>query len=80
MGFLHLYDLESAKCLYTRRISEDTIFVTAPFSAQHGLMGINRKGQVLSMAVNEQTLVQYIREQLKDPQLALSIAVSAPVP
>eukprot|EP00730_Choanoeca_flexa_P006582 TRINITY_DN12179_c0_g1_i1.p1 TRINITY_DN12179_c0_g1~~TRINITY_DN12179_c0_g1_i1.p1 ORF type:complete len:1670 (+),score=638.03 TRINITY_DN12179_c0_g1_i1:88-5097(+) len=80
MGFLHMYDLESAKCLYTRRISEETIFVTAPFTAQHGLMGINRKGQVLSVAVHEQQLVPYIRDQLKDPQLALSLAARGDLP
>ena len=75
-GYVHLYDIESAKCLYTRRVSDETIFVTAPTKVQHGFMGINRKGQVVSIGVNEQTLVPYITSHLKDSELALRLAVS----
>ena len=45
-GYVHLYDLETGTCLYMNRISADTIFVTAPYEATSGIMGVNRKGQV----------------------------------
>lgn len=45
-GYIHLYDLESATCIYMNRISGDTIFVTAPHEATGGIIGVNRKGQV----------------------------------
>jgi len=45
-GYIHMYDLETAVCIFMNRISADTIFVTAPHEASSGLIGVNRKGQV----------------------------------
>lgn len=45
-GYVHLYDLETATCIYMNRISGDTIFVTAPHETTSGIIGVNRKGQV----------------------------------
>ena len=50
-GYVHLYDLESATCIYMNRISGDTIFVTAPHDATAGIIGVNRKGQVRKYGV-----------------------------
>lgn len=43
-----MYDLESAVCVFMNRISAETIFVTAPHDATSGLIGVNRKGQVIT--------------------------------
>lgn len=51
-GYIHLYDLESATCIYMNRISGDTIFVTAPHDATGGIIGVNRKGQVWHLSDN----------------------------
>ena len=45
-GYVHLYDIESGVCVYMNRISAETIFVTAPHEPSHGIIGVNRKGQV----------------------------------
>ena len=45
-GYVHLYDMESGVCIYMNRISAETIFVTAPHEPSHGIIGVNRKGQV----------------------------------
>ena len=47
-GYIHLYDIETATCIYMNRISGDTIFVTAAHDASSGIIGVNRKGQVCS--------------------------------
>jgi len=47
-GYIHLYDIETATCIYMNRISGDTIFVTAPHDSSSGIIGVNRKGQVPS--------------------------------
>jgi len=47
-GYIHLYDIETATCIYMNRISGDTIFVTAPHDSSSGIIGVNRKGQVSS--------------------------------
>ena len=48
-GYIHLYDIETATCIYMNRISGDTIFVTAPHDSSSGIIGVNRKGQVASV-------------------------------
>ncbi|KAJ3152832.1 hypothetical protein HDU89_001035 [Geranomyces variabilis] len=73
-GFIHLYDLESGACIYMNRISGDTIFVTAELEATGGIIGVNRKGQVLSVSVEEDNLIPFIMTQLNNPELALKLA------
>lgn len=38
-GYIHMYDIETATCIYMNRISTDTIFVTAPHEASGGIIG-----------------------------------------
>lgn len=73
-GYIHLYDLETGTCIYMNRISGDTIFVTADYDVTSGLIGVNRKGQVLSVSVDENTIVPYILRTLNNPELALRLA------
>nr|CAD7427687.1 unnamed protein product [Timema monikensis] len=74
-GYIHLYDIESATCIYMNRISGDTIFVTAPHESSGGIIGVNRKGQVLSVSVEEEHIIPYINSVLQNPDLALRMAV-----
>ncbi|KAI0312351.1 hypothetical protein OF83DRAFT_1087072 [Amylostereum chailletii] len=55
-GFIHLYDLESGACIYMNRISGDAIFTTTEHEASNSILCVNRKGQLLSVSVNEQTM------------------------
>ncbi|XP_077996054.1 clathrin heavy chain 1 isoform X2 [Glandiceps talaboti] len=74
-GYIHLYDLETGVCIYMNRISGDTIFVTAAHEPSSGIIGVNRKGQVLSVSVEEDNLIPYITNTLQNPDLALRLAV-----
>ena len=79
-GFIHLYDLESGACIYMNRISGETIFVTAEHEASHGIIGVNKKGQVLSVDVDENTIVPYILTTLNNTELAFKLASRANLP
>ena len=79
-GFIHLYDLESGRCIYMNRISGETIFVTAEHEATHGMIGVNKKGQVLSVNVDDQTIIPYILNTLNDTDLAFKLASRANLP
>lgn len=74
-GYIHLYDLESGACIYMNRISAETIFVTAPHEPTSGIIGVNKKGQVLSVCVEEENIVNYTTNVLQNPDLALRMAV-----
>jgi len=74
-GYVHLYDIESGVCIYMNRISAETIFVTAPHEPSNGIIGVNRKGQVLSVSVDEENIIAYINSNLQNPDMALRFAV-----
>jgi clathrin heavy chain len=79
-GFIHLYDLVSGACIYMNRISGETIFVTTEHEATNGILCINRKGQVLSVNVDEQNLVPYILTTLNNKELAFELASRGNLP
>ena len=79
-GYIHLYDIETATCIYMNRISAETIFVTASYEPTSGIIGVNRKGQVLSVCVEEENLIPYITGTLQNPDLALRIAARNNLP
>lgn len=62
------------------RISADTIFVTAMYDPTSGIIGVNRKGQVLSVCVDEENIIPYITNTLQNPDLALRIAARNDLP
>lgn len=79
-GFIHLYDLETAACIFMNRISTETIFTTAPDSESAGIVGVNRKGQVLSVSVDEHTIIPYLLQNPANSTLALKLASRAGLP
>lgn len=79
-GFIHLYDLESGQCLFMNRISTETIFITAGDSESAGLIGVNRKGQVLQVSVDEHTVIPYLLQNPANTGLAVKLASRAGLP
>jgi clathrin heavy chain len=79
-GFIHLYDLETGTCIFMNRISSETIFITAPDAESAGLVGINRKGQVLSVSVDEATIIPYLLQNPANSGLAVKLASRAGLP
>ncbi|KAF8451494.1 armadillo-type protein [Terfezia claveryi] len=76
-GFIHLYDLETGTCIFMNRISSDTIFITAPHDSISGIIGVNRKGQVLSVGVDENNIIPYLLQNPANAGLAVKLASRA---
>lgn len=74
MGYVHLYDLESGGALYMNRVSDTTMFVTAPQTSTGGVMGISRAGKVLAVNVVPEAIVPYVMNKLSDVELATRLA------
>jgi clathrin heavy chain len=79
-GFIHLYDLETGTCIFMNRISSETIFITASDSESAGLVGVNRKGQVLSVSVDESTIIPYLLKNPANAGLVVKLASRAGLP
>ncbi|XP_030741318.2 clathrin heavy chain 2 [Echinops telfairi] len=79
-GYVHLYDLESGECVYMNRISADTVFVTTPHETTSGVIGVNKKGQVLSVCIDEDNVVNYTANALQNPDLGMRLASRGNLP
>lgn len=79
-GFIHLYDLETGTCIFMNRISSETIFVTARDDQSTGIVGINRKGQVLSVTLDEATIIPYLLQNPENADLAYKLASRGGLP
>ncbi|KAF8210229.1 armadillo-type protein [Mycena galopus ATCC 62051] len=66
--------------MYVNHISGETIFVTAEHKATNGIVGVNKKGQVLSVNLDEQTIIPYILTVLNNTELAFKLAGRANFP
>ena len=64
LGLLFVNDLETATAVYRNRISPDPIFLTSEATPVGGFYAINRRGQVLLVTVNEQTIVNFVSGQV----------------
>ncbi|QIW98006.1 hypothetical protein AMS68_003524 [Peltaster fructicola] len=79
-GFIHLYDLETGTTIFMNRISSETIFTTAGDSTSSGIVGVNRKGQVLSVSVDDNTIIPYLLQNPENAELAYKLASRAGLP
>jgi clathrin heavy chain len=79
-GFISLYHLDSGTCIYSTRISNDTIFVTAAHESTNGIICVSKEGQILSVHLNEQTIIPYIRTILNNSELAFKLASTGDLP
>ncbi|KAL7629469.1 Clathrin heavy chain [Parahypoxylon ruwenzoriense] len=79
-GFIHLYDLETGSTIFMNRISSETIFTTCADTESTGILGINRKGQVLFVSVDESTIVDYLLQNPANTEIAIKMASRAGLP
>ncbi|KAK4529218.1 hypothetical protein CCYA_CCYA01G0075 [Cyanidiococcus yangmingshanensis] len=79
-GYIHAFDLETGKLIYTNRISESPVFVSASHRETGGFIGVNRRGQVLVFALEPLAVVQYVLTETKDLDLAIKLAARNALP
>ncbi|KAI5459806.1 hypothetical protein BGZ63DRAFT_425756 [Mariannaea sp. PMI_226] len=79
-GFIHLYDLETASCIFMNRISSETIFTTCADNESSGIVGINRKGQVLFVSVDDTNVIPYLLQNPANTEMAIKMASRAGLP
>ncbi|KPM46063.1 putative clathrin heavy chain [Neonectria ditissima] len=79
-GFIHLYDLETASCIFMNRISSETIFTTCTDNESSGIVGINRKGQVLFVTVDDTNIIPYLLQNPANSEMAIKMASRAGLP
>jgi len=79
-GYVHLFDLGSGALIYRNRISSDTIFLSCLHQGVQGIIGVNRQGQVLLVAVDEQNIVPFVVNTVRNVGLAIQLASRGNLP
>ncbi|GMS86260.1 hypothetical protein PENTCL1PPCAC_8435, partial [Pristionchus entomophagus] len=69
-GFVHYFDVESGARLHSQRFSKEGMFV-ATKHAQCGLIGIDLRGIVLKVTLNEQNMIETVAQT--NPNLAFEL-------
>lgn len=52
-GYFYLFETISANLVYRTSISEDAIFVSCKSTSDDTVLGVNRRGQVIGVTINE---------------------------
>jgi clathrin heavy chain len=73
-GYLYMFDCSSGVTLFRFKISQDPIFLGCPAARTGGILLANRKGQIMNVTVNEQTIVNYVMTNLPHEPNASDIA------
>eukprot|EP01006_Ploeotia_vitrea_P036086 TRINITY_DN65965_c0_g2_i1.p1 TRINITY_DN65965_c0_g2~~TRINITY_DN65965_c0_g2_i1.p1 ORF type:complete len:1702 (-),score=356.35 TRINITY_DN65965_c0_g2_i1:154-5214(-) len=76
-GYLYLFDVFTATLIYSDMVTQEPIFVTSPEEKTNGLLGVSTSGKLMSIHVNENTIVRYIHQNLGNYELAVGIAARA---
>jgi clathrin heavy chain len=73
-GYLFMFDVQTASMLLRTKISQDSVFISTASATTGGCIFINRKGQVMSVKVNDPVIVGYIMNNL--PQLVNRVDIA----
>eukprot|EP00475_Leptophrys_vorax_P023365 TRINITY_DN31984_c0_g1_i1.p1 TRINITY_DN31984_c0_g1~~TRINITY_DN31984_c0_g1_i1.p1 ORF type:complete len:1710 (+),score=512.71 TRINITY_DN31984_c0_g1_i1:70-5199(+) len=74
-GYLFLYEVQSAKCVFAKRVSQQTMFASVPHEESGGIITVDQAGRVILIALDEENLVGYIKDTVGDLELALQYAL-----
>jgi clathrin heavy chain len=80
MGYVFIFDLATGTQIFKSRISESALFVNAEHKESGGIIGVNRAGQVLLLALDEAQVVPYIVNQLNNMELGVKFAARNNLP
>ena len=75
-GYLYLFETISANLIYRTRLSEDPIFVTARNSRMDTVMGVNRRGQVIGISIEESNIVSFIMNNCRHIPDSMTVGFS----
>jgi len=80
MGYVFIFDIATGTEIFKSRISESALFVNAEHKESGGIIGVNRSGQVLLLALDEAQVVPYIVNSLNNMELGVKFAARNNLP
>jgi len=79
-GTLFLYDIQSGRHIFSRRVSNTTMFLAVPHGESGGVVTLDRSGRVANFHVDTENYVPYITNTVGDAKLGVTIATKFDLP
>lgn len=76
-GNVVLMDIFTGVIISIQQVTPTVVFCGAPHSQTGGLLCVNAQGSVFHVSPNDNGIVPYVKNQMRNPELALRIAGSA---
>ncbi|CEF64357.1 Clathrin heavy chain [Strongyloides ratti] len=79
-GYVYVHEAESGLLISATRASTETFFISTLNETTNGIIGINRRGQVMSIYLDKDVMVPYVSNTLQNPDLALRLSTRCDYP
>jgi len=79
-GTLFLYDIATGRHIFSRRVSNTTMFLSVPHEKTGGVVTLDRSGRVALFHVDDTNYVPYITNTVGDAKLGVTIATKFNLP
>jgi len=79
-GTLFLYDIQTGRHIFSRRVSNTTMFLSVPHTETGGVVTLDRSGRVALFHVDRDNYVPYITSTVGDAKLGVTIATKFDLP
>ncbi|OMJ87695.1 hypothetical protein SteCoe_10539 [Stentor coeruleus] len=76
LGYLYMFETVSANLIYRTRLSEEPIFVTTRSANMDSVFGVNRRGQVLGISIEEGNIVSFIMNNCRHIPDSMTVGFS----
>lgn len=84
LGLLYIFDIPSSSQILRSKISEDGIITAAKNTKNDGVIAVNKRGNLISIEVDDDNIVSFIQNHLKHlsdaPGIARNLALRAGLP
>lgn len=80
MGFIYVVDTKTGTTIFSNQVSAQPVFIAAPHEASGGIAFVNQGGQVLSVTLDEDNVIEYIATQLRNIEVAQRLSARNNLP
>jgi clathrin heavy chain len=80
LGFLFVIDTKTCALIFTNQVSAQPVFIAAAHEATGGIVFVNQGGQVLSVTLDEDNVIEYIATQQRNIEVAQRLSARNSLP
>ena len=80
MGFIYVVDTKTGTVIFSNQVSAQPVFIAAPHEETGGIAFVNQGGQVLSVTLDEDNVIEFIATQLRNIEVAQRLSARNNLP